>query len=430
MTDPEPFRPAGQAAAHVDEPDVRTLAAVCLRRCEEISRLTETDGEITRRYLTPPIAASHQRLSSWAAASGMIVRVDAGGNWVGRRRAADPSARVLMIGSHIDTVPNGGRYDGLLGTLIGLSVAESLASVELPFHVDVLALSEEEGVRFSRPYLGSAAMVNQFDPQWLNLTDERGLTMRQAIVHFGLDPDDIPMAAINPDDVIGFVEPHIEQGPVLMRHDHPVGCVTAIAGQSRLLVRFEGVAGHAGTVPMAYRRDALVAASRWITAVHDQAWASGDLRATVGRIDAHPNVRNVVPGRVELSLDVRDPCDEAREAAVRLLCEHASAIAEMSNIRFSIDDVQSQSASRMDASWTDALKSAMTARGLAPFELMSGAGHDAAIMARAFPSAMLFIRQPIGISHHPDEDVREEDVAAAIGVLIELVHQQARQNWK
>ncbi|MEM1226530.1 MAG: Zn-dependent hydrolase [Planctomycetota bacterium] len=397
-------------------------------RCDRIAEITETPGEITRTYLTPAIAQTHEYLRGQMNRSGLDVRVDATGNLIGRLRTTAETNRVLLLGSHLDTVPNAGRYDGLLGALIGLAVVELIGKHQLPFHLDVVGLSEEEGVRFSKPYLGSAGLIGRFDPQWLDRKDQHGITMRQAIKAFGLQPDQIGEAAYDVDDVIGFIEPHIEQGPLLMRVGRPVGRVGAIAGQSRLLVRLDGEPGHAGTVPMPFRRDALVMAARWIEHVSQYALQRDGLCATVGQVHAHPNVRNVIPGRVDLSLDVRDADDQRRMTAVDELIARAREIAAAAEGQFHVLDHQQQPASRMDEDLSSRLVGAMAAKGVHAIDLTSGAGHDAAVLSTRFPTAMLFIRQPRGISHHPDEDVTADDVGVAIAVLHHLVMSLAESN--
>lgn len=357
-------------------------------------------------------------------AAGMSVTVDDAGNITGTRASGWPNAKRLIIGSHLDTIPNGGKYDGILGVMVGIAVVQSLADVDLPFDIDVIGFSEEEGVRFSLPYIGSRAIAGSFDPAWLGHQDDAGITLASAIESFGLTPANLPSAAIDPDRVLGFVEIHIEQGPVLAKKNLAVAAVTAIAGQTRMRLSFVGDAGHAGTVPMPGRSDPLVAASRWIAGVSDHASGVNDLRATVGWIRCLPGARNVIPGSVEVSLDVRHGDDAIRQAAVDGLIERAGELSQAAGIAFQVLETQSQPAAIMDASLTEAIRGAMTAAGQTDFSMLSGAGHDSVIMADRFPTAMLFIRQPKGISHHPDEDVEASDVAVAIEVLNNFVIEQ------
>ena len=407
---------SAEAAAAYNE-----LAAECLRRCDEIASFTETEGQITRRFLTPPARQVHQRAGLWMTRLGMTVRTDDAGNLIGTRAADADSDQTLLLGSHLDTVPNGGKYDGALGVVAALAVVESLAAKQLPFHLDVIGFSEEEGVRFAQPFLGSRAVAGTFDTAWLDRLDDKGQSMRSAIQAFQLDPDRIRHAAYRSERVLAYVETHIEQGPHLARSNRPLGVVEAIAGQSRLMVGFRGEPAHAGTTPMQLRRDPLVAASRWIAHVSEFARGVDALRATVGYANIQPNVRNVVPGYVELSVDVRHPSDGIRADAVAHLCNEAKSLARQCDVEFEVLEEQSQPAVSMDPQLVARLNASLSACGGQPLTMISGAGHDAAVMAEHFPTAILFIRQPSGTSHHPDEDVEQEDVAAAIEVLNHFV---------
>ncbi|MEM9883314.1 MAG: allantoate amidohydrolase [Planctomycetota bacterium] len=408
MPDPPPARRHAEAQRVMD-------------RCARLATHTEAPGRITRRYLTPPVAAVHEDLTRWMRDAGMRVRVDAAGNLVGRLGPDHPAVPVLLTGSHIDTVPNGGRYDGVLGVLVGIAAAEALSRVDLPFALDVVAFSEEEGVRYAKPYLGSAAVAGRFDPAWLDRTDEQGVTLRDAVTRFGLDPAAIPAAAYDPQHVLGFIETHVEQGPVLEQAGRPVGVVNAIAGQSRLLLRFVGEAGHAGTSPMVPRRDAMVSAAHLIAEVQEYGRSIAGLRATVGYVQAYPNVRNVIPGMVEVSLDVRHAMDDVRDAAVAALLDHATRIASEDGVAVEVMENQPQPATEMDSGLSGLLSQAMADAGHRPFDLLSGAGHDAVAVAAAFPVAMLFVRHPGGLSHHPNERVDLADVAVAVDVLTRAV---------
>lgn len=376
----------------------------------------------------------HDLLRHWMIEAGMAVRIDDAGNLVGRRSNLLPSTstsdermRVLLIGSHLDTVPNAGAFDGILGVLIGLAVAESFQDQPLPFAIDVFGFSEEEGVRFAQPYLGSHAIAGSFDSSWLTRVDEAGVTLADAITAFGLAPDGIPDAAIDPERVIGFIETHIEQGPMLERLEKPVGVVTSIVGQSRLVVSFEGEAGHAGTVPMTPRRDALVGASKWIQQVRKTGCSDDGLRATVGRVLVSPNASNVIPARVELSLDVRHSSDDVRMTTVADLIAAGEWFANEDGLQFTILQRSDSPSVAVSPRLESLLADAVAKQGIEVVRLASGAGHDAVVMAKRFPISMLFIRHPGGISHHPDERVDVEDVAVAIEVLKEFVSQLAVQ---
>ena len=321
----------------------------------------------------------------------------------------------MILGSHIDTVPNAGAYDGVLGVALALEWAELAQELNLPLPIEVIAFSEEEGVRFGVPFIGSRAVAGRFDPALLALKDANGVTLADAIRDFGLDPSKIGDAALN-DDVLGFVELHIEQGPVLESEGLSVAAVTAIVGQTRLTVEFCGQANHAGTTPMNLRHDALAGAAEWIVAVETAARTTAGLIATVGKIHAEPNAANVIVGTTRVNLDLRHADDRTRKAAVESLLAHAQAIAEKRGLAFQWTQQMDQPAVPMDERFRSYLVGAIAAAGLPEKRMTSGAGHDAMVMASRVPAAMLFLRSPGGISHHPDETVREEDVEAALHV--------------
>lgn len=402
------------------------LANQVMTRCDELATCSEDADRITRRYLTPPMKAVHDRMKAWMTEAGLASRVDNAGNVIGRRPSAG-GQQVLLLGSHLDSVPGAGRYDGVLGVLLGLAVAEVVRDDDLPFHIDIVGFSEEEGERFSLPYLGSSALTGTFDPDWLERVDKSGSSMREAIAQFQLDADLIPEASYSPDDVIAYVEPHLEQGPMLEQADLPLGVVTGIAGQSRLQIEFNGIAGHAGTTPMLGRCDALVMASEFVGEVSAIGRQTAGLRATVGRIAVEPSAPNVIPGRVELSLDVRHMEDLVRERALNDLLATGKRIADAAKGSFSLLDLNAQSAAVMNQHVSDLLTQSVGACGYEPMELFSGAGHDAVIISKRFPTAMLFLRHPGGVSHHPDERVDREDVAVAIDVLCQFVRKLAEQ---
>ncbi|MEM9352144.1 MAG: allantoate amidohydrolase [Planctomycetota bacterium] len=395
----------------IAEAAVRVMA-----RCEEISLCTEEPGRVTRRFLAEPMHRVHGLLGGWMEEAGLSTRVDDAGNLVGRLTAS-PEARSLLVGSHLDSVPNGGRYDGVLGVLIALAAAEQCGAETLPFHLDIIGFSEEEGVRYSMPYLGSNAVAGRFDVNWFDRVDAQGVTLHQAITSFGLNPSGIASAAYDPERVIGYLEPHLEQGPVLDRAGLPVGVVDGIAGQSRIRIEFRGESGHAGTTPMEGRRDALVSAARFVEVVRQAGRNFDDLRATVGRIECAPNAPNVIPGAVRLSLDLRHKRDEPREAALEQILEAASGIAEEESTPLAILEELHQPAVAVGDELTELLADAVEECGLQRLSVSSGAGHDAVAMSAAFPVAMLFVRHPGAVSHHPDERVDEADVAVAIDVM-------------
>jgi allantoate deiminase len=399
-------------------------AAAIVAECQLLARMTEQPGRTTRRYLTPPVAEVHTHLRRRMEALGMAVSLDAAGNLRGLWQPAAASHRRLVIGSHIDTVPDAGAYDGVLGVVLALELVAQVAAASLPLAIEVIAFSEEEGVRFSVPFLGSRAVAGRFDPALLSLQDADGISLDQAIRNFGLDAGELDAAQIS-EEAIGFLEIHIEQGPVLEAEDLSLGVVTAIVGQTRCELQFTGQSNHAGTTPMSLRQDALAAAAEWIALVEStarQSLAKGspddDVRsslvATVGKLAVHPNASNVIAGAVQVSLDVRAARDSVRESAVTELLRQAQSIADRRGLRLEAKRQMGQPAVPMDEQLTALLAESVAAAGFPVLRLPSGAGHDAMVMATRLPTAMLFLRSPGGISHHPDEAVLTADVEAAL----------------
>ena len=410
----------------VDQPaDVGSLAREVLERCEVIARFSEEPGRITRTFLCPAMHGVHDCLTAWMRAAGMTVHRDALGNLIGRYPAAVPDAPLLLIGSHLDSVPNAGKYDGVLGVLLGLAALQALAGRWLPFAVDLLAFSEEEGIRYRTPYLGSRAVCGRFDAALLDRTDAAGVPLADALRTFGLDPARIPEAAYHGEHLLGYLEAHIEQGPVLEAAQVPVGVVEATVGQSRLWVSFHGKAGHAGTLPMEHRRDALSAAAELVLHVEALSRSTAGLRGTVGTITIAPGAVNVVPGSARLSLDIRHAQDAIREDAVAQVLRQAEAIAARRGVGFQVEQAEHLAAVPADPRLAGLLAAAVAAVGVPVQRLVSGAGHDAAVVASIAPMAMLFVRSPGGISHHPDEAVLPADVETALRILIEFLSRLA-----
>jgi allantoate deiminase len=377
--------------------------------------MTEEPGRITRRFLTPPVRAVHDYLRARMQELGMQVHVDAAGNLRGLWQSQNASGKRLVMGSHIDTVPDAGAYDGVLGVVVALEWVRIAKELKFPINIEVIAFSEEEGVRFGVPFIGSRAVAGRFDEDILEAKDSDGVTLEAAIRAFGLDPGLIGKAALDK-DAVGFVEVHIEQGPVLESESLSVALVTAIVGQTRLTFEFIGHANHAGTTPMRLRHDALAAAAEWIAKVETLALATDGLVATVGKVVVEPNAGNVVPGAVKVSLDVRHAIDSTRKEAIEKLIESADAIAARRSLTVKRTRQMDQPAVPMDERMTSFLADAIEAVGLPVKMMPSGAGHDAMVMAARVPTAMLFLRSPGGISHHPDEAVLEEDVEASLRV--------------
>jgi allantoate deiminase len=395
----------------------RALRAIA--ECRHIATMTEEPGRITRRFLTPPTRDVHAHLSARMMSLGMSVHVDAAGNLRGVWRP-EASNKRLVLGSHIDTVPDAGAFDGVLGVILALEWVELAAEMQLPISIEVIAFSEEEGVRYGVPFLGSRAVAGTFDFDNLALQDADGVRMDEAIRAFGLDPTQIDAAVLDK-SATGFVEIHIEQGPVLEAEGLQIAAVSAIAGQTRLKLAFGGHANHAGTTPMNLRKDALAAAAEWITAVEAVGKNTDGLVATVGRIVVEPNAGNVVPGYAQVSLDVRHASDAVRTAAIDSLLASAHSICNRRQLTLERTDQLEQAAVPMDPPLTGLLGDAIEAAGFPPKTMPSGAGHDAMIMAARLPTAMLFLRSPGGMSHHAAETVLEEDVEASLHVAHEFL---------
>ena len=389
-------------------------AAEVLVRADALGAISEEPGRLTRRLATPALARAGDLVAEWMTEAGLTVRRDAIGNVLGR--VGDPGEPPLVLGSHLDTVPDAGRYDGALGILLALAVVQRLRARDaLPDALEVAAFADEEGARFGVPYLGSSAYAGCFDHDWLELVDAGGVTLRDALCELGGDPESL--ASVPEPRLAGYLEAHIEQGPVLEREGLPVGVVSAIAGQMRAMLTILGRPGHAGTSPMAGRHDALVAASEVVLAVERYGRESDGLVATVGSLTVSPGASNVIPGEARLSLDVRHADDAALGQAVAGLRHAATRVATTRGVELDWTTLQSTPAVELTPAIRLRLASAVAAAGLEARSLASGAGHDAVVLARICPAAMLFVRCAGGISHDPRESVTEEDVAVALDVL-------------
>jgi allantoate deiminase len=405
---------------------MRDRALRVLAECERIATMTEEPGRITRRFLTPPTHEVHAHLRGRMESLGMSVHLDNAGNLRGLSHPDGASDKRLILGSHIDTVPDAGAFDGVLGVMLALECVDLLRQNGLPLAIEVIAFSEEEGVRFGVPFLGSRAVAGRFDTGLLALKDAEGVTLEGAIRAYGLDPARISESAID-EAALGFVEIHIEQGPVLEAENLSVAAVTGIVGQTRLTLELAGQANHAGTTPMNLRRDALTGAAEWISAVEKLAKHTEGLVATVGKIEASPNATNVVAGTVVMTLDARHPHDAIRLGSVNALLETANAITDRRSLAMQCTPQMDQPAVSMDERLTAYMVDAMEASGFPRKQMHSGAGHDAMVMASRMPSAMLFLRSPGGISHNPAESVRTEDVEAALEVSLHFLKRLAAE---
>ena len=403
------------------EPDPR--ARRIMARIEELAAISETaDGFTTRTFGSEAMRRANGVVAAWVRAAGVPVRTDGIGNL---RAWPEPDGRpLLLLGSHLDTVREAGHFDGPLGVLTALTCVEAAAAGMyglLPFRLGVVAFSDEEGVRFGTSYLGSDVLAgNPFEPARLALTDVKGVSLAQAIQAFGSSPGTLAADALDPvveNGLLGYVEVHIEQGPVLEANGLPVGIVSAIAGQSRFTFGLIGQAGHAGTTPMGLRRDALAGAAEFIGVVEALACADEGLVATVGQLAVRPGAGNVIPGSAVGSLDVRSPRDSQRLAACDTLHAAATEIAERRGLQLEWRDMQAHNATPCDVLLRARLSRAVEAAGYRAQELSSGAGHDAVALAHRLPVAMLFVRCKEGLSHHPLESVRPEDVEAVLNVM-------------
>lgn len=404
------------------------VAERVLDRCNQLARLSSMIDGICRIYLSDEHRAANELVAGWMREAALDVSIDAVGNICGR--AGDSDLPTLIVGSHLDTIPDAGRYDGILGVLLGIELAHSLKSDVLPFSLEVIGFGEEEGVRFGTTLMTSRALAGTWDPSWLELRDADGVSLRDAMERFGLNPTAAANARRDSSSLLGFFEVHIEQGPVLEAKELPLALVSSIAGARRFLFRIDGMAGHAGTMPMNMRRDALAAASEIVLAIEAIAMAGiaqDSLVATVGQIDALPGGVNVVPGGATFSLDVRAGQDDVRDEAVAKIREHAEEICARRNVTLDIRQTHSAGAAACHSELLADLSAGLRENEIPEHRMASGAGHDAMAMAEVCPVAMLFVRCEGGISHHPDESVTAADVAAAFDVLCSSVRACARR---
>jgi len=400
------------------------LAAEVIARCRKLASFSEDAGGTRRTFLSAPMRDCHREIAGWLEPLGVQVRVDAVGNLRGFYSGVSPGVPRILVGSHLDTVPNAGAFDGILGVVLAVGLVKSLEGMKLPFGIEVVGFSEEEGVRFGVPFIGSRALVGRVDEELLGRKDEQGVSVRKAIQDFGLNPNEISKAALG-DDVLGYIEFHIEQGPVLEHLGRPLGVVEAIVGQNRLEFTFSGQANHAGTTPMNLRHDALATAAEWILAVENLAQSTPGIVATVGFVEARPGAMNVIAGEARATLDIRHASDGARTEALDELIRHAESIAARRGVTVKWRTLLAQHAVAMDPFLTEQIEHAIQKAGCEPHRMASGAGHDAMILAEKIPAAMIFLRTPGGISHDPSESVHLDDVAKALDCGRHLLTQLA-----
>ncbi|MEC7764843.1 MAG: M20 family metallo-hydrolase [Pseudomonadota bacterium] len=402
--------------------DWGTLAADRLAR---IARCSEPGPGVTRLPFTPEHRTALAEITDWMDAAGLTPTLDAAGTLVGRREGTGPGT--FYMGSHQDSVRHGGGFDGIMGVALACLAIQKLTEdgTTLPFAVEVLAFADEEGVRFPTALIGPRALAGTFDPAVLDLTDRGGVSLRAAMEGFGLNPVAISALARDPAGAVGYLEAHIEQGPVLEQSAEPLGIVTAICGIERHAVTFHGQTGHAGTLPMRARADALVGAADLITLAHHLGREEAELRVTVGQLDIAPNVVNAVPNEARLTLEIRSPSDDQREAAGQLLTHRAREIADKWSLDLEMRRTYLQRAQPCDVTMRAGLVDAVMAGGGAGVELASGATHDASAMSDLCPIAMLFLRCRDGVSHVPEEHAAPEDMGRAVEAMAHfLAHYQ------
>ncbi len=394
-----------------------------LERAEALAVHSELAGGLTRTSLSREYRGAADLVLEWMREAGMAARLDAIGNVLGRYEASTPGAPCLLLGSHLDTVRNAGKYDGMLGVLSGIECARALnaAGKRLPFALEVVGFCDEEGVRFGATLLGSRAVAGTFDPALLEAKDSAGVTLAQALREFGLDPARVGEAARKRAEVLAYAELHIEQGPVLEAEALAVGVVTAINGFTRMAVTLEGSAGHAGTVPMNLRRDALAAAAECALAVERIGSSEPGLVATVGRMEVLPGAINVVPGEARFTIDVRAPADAQRLRAVQSIRAGIAAICARRNVAARIEELQQQGVAACAPWLVEQMAAALQAEGLRDFRLPSGAGHDGQAIQAIAGIGMLFIRCEKGISHNPAEAITAADAEAGARVLLRFI---------
>ena len=404
---------------HVNVADQPAFGEAIATRLAELAALSDEPGRLTRLYLGPAHRRATDLVAYWMREAGMSVRIDPLASVVGRYEARDGGGKTLLIGSHIDSVRNAGRFDGPLGVVIAIDVVKAAfkSGKRFPFAIEVIAFGDEEGVRFASTLSGSRALAGTFDEKALDELDENTISRREALTAFGCDPRHVAAEKREPERTIGYVEVHIEQGPVLEQQGLPLGIVTAIDGVTRGIVDVEGIAGHAGTVPMAMRHDALTAAAEMVLAVEQRARAQPNLVATIGKLDVPRSAPNTIPGRVRFTLDIRSPVDAERTQAVEDIKAVIATVARRRGVLQRFTPGHQAPAAFCDERLSAQLAAAAEACGATPKRMPSGAGHDAMAFDKIIPFAMLFVRCRGGISHNPDEFASAADIDLAAHAL-------------
>ena len=388
-------------------------------RCDILATCSEEPDRLTRPIASDAMRRAHEHVTKWMAEAGMVVVRDNVGNLRGRYDADSPGAQTLILGSHLDSVRNAGKYDGPLGVMVAIAAVQRLddQKLRLPFAIEVVAFADEEGLRFASTYLGSRALAGTFEPADLERRDASGITMGEAIRAFGGDPARVGEDRWRDGTPLGYCEVHIEQGPALEVRGLPVGVVSAITGQNRYALTFAGVAGHAGTVPMEQRHDALAAAAEFVLEVEREARGRPGLVATVGQLQVQPGAVNVIPGQADLSLDIRHADDATRAGAAEQILERANAIANRRKLAVAVELISENVSVPCSPRLVALLSQAVAGLGHEVVQLPSGAGHDGVAMSSITDIAMLFVRCKGGVSHNPAESVTAEDVGVVLEVL-------------
>ena len=414
----------GEMETRIAARENASLGDEIVARINELGKISETPEHLTRIFLSNEHRAAADLILAWMREAGMRAHLDAIGNVCGRYEGERPGLPCLMLGSHYDTVRDAGKWDGPLGLITAIACVADLngRGKRLPFAIEVIGFADEEGDRFASTLLGSRAVAGTFDEGVLGTSDRAGISMRDALTAFGLDPEHVGAAARARRELHAYLELHIEQGPVLEQENLPVGVVTAISGATRLAASLTGMAGHAGTVPMALRRDALAGAAECIVAIEEFCRTDQDgLVGTVGTINAVPGATNVIPGRVSFTIDIRAATDAHRKRAVTELVRRIEAIAKCRKLALQVD-VTHENRTVPCAPWLKAqVADAIAGEGFRVFELPSGAGHDGMAMIDIADIAMVFVRCRGGVSHHPDEHVDVADADAGAQVLLRLI---------
>jgi allantoate deiminase len=408
----------------IAEEHILPVVEEIVKRCDALASVSDCEKGLTRLFCSPSMEDTHRCFENWFHAVDMDCHLDAVGNLIGRKSSAAVAAKtdrpVLIIGSHLDTVIDAGRFDGTLGVLLGLGVAEILhrANVELNFDLEIVGFSEEEGIRYMFPFIGSLGMVGELTSEALDRVDQDSISMREALRDFGCEVDSIESASYRQRNLIGFMEAHIEQADSLQCDNLPIGVVTSIAGQTRADICFTGKAAHAGTAPHDRRQDALAAAAELILKIEEIGQQTQGLFATVGYIKTHPGLSNVISAKAELRLDLRHELDDVRNSSFEKIKTAIDSISSTRKVNGEVVHALDTAATPMDSQLTEHLLESIENSGLAKKTMVSGAGHDAMIMAKIAPSCMLFVRCKDGISHNSDEYVSPQDIEAATRLMV------------